>query len=537
MRALDFIEAARASGAGTLTIIRYHVLGNVLGPVFIYASSLVSVSILLASGLSFLGLGVRPPIPDWGLMLSTLRQSIYVVPCLRAPGHGDLHHLDLLQPGQRRIARGNGRTDVADAAGNPRSARPRRSTQPLLIARDLRKHFPVKGSGGKLVQAVDGVSFTVRKGETLGIVGEFGCGKSTLARLLLHLIVPDAGELVFDGDPVGSGIAVGALRRQVQMVFQRFLFLAQPAHAGPRFRRLRPLCSGQAKGRGARHRRDMLAQVGLDPDLFGPRYPHELSGGQKQRVNIARALATGPRMVILDEPVSALDKSVEAQVLNLLLALKRQLNLTYVFISHDLNVVRYLSDRVLVMYLGRVVEFGPVEAIFARPLHPYTRALLASRPSMDPAQRIEEPPITGDPPNPIDPPSGCRFHTRCPFAEGLRDRRSTARPGRARNRISRPATSRIGCRRRASHERRRGTRRGARSAGPLCRPRGDDPRRQRRQLCGASGRGAVHSRRIGFRQERDLARADAPAAAAAQGSRARCLSRPGCAGDVAAGLA
>jgi len=159
--------------------------------------------------------------------------------------------------------------------------------------------------------------------------------------------------------------------------------------------------------------------VGLDPSLFGPRYPHELSGGQKQRVNIARALATGPRMVILDEPVSALDKSVEAQVLNLLRALKRQFNLTYVFISHDLNVVQYISDRVLVMYLGRVVEIGPIDAIFERPLHPYTHALLASRPSMDPAKRIDEPPITGDPPNPIDPPSGCRFHTRCPFAEAV----------------------------------------------------------------------------------------------------------------------
>jgi peptide/nickel transport system ATP-binding protein len=178
-----------------------------------------------------------------------------------------------------------------------------------------------------------------------------------------------------------------------------------------------PFVQGKKKDEARGIARDMLGKVGLDPGLFGPRYPHELSGGQKQRVNIARALATGPRMVILDEPVSALDKSVEAQVLNLLRALKRQFNLTYVFISHDLNVVQYISDRVLVMYLGRVVEIGPIEAIFERPLHPYARALLASRPSMDPARRIEEPPITGDPPNPIDPPSGCRFHTRCPFAE------------------------------------------------------------------------------------------------------------------------
>jgi peptide/nickel transport system ATP-binding protein len=185
-----------------------------------------------------------------------------------------------------------------------------------------------------------------------------------------------------------------------------------------------PFIQGRKKAEARDIARDILGKVGLDADLFGPRYPHELSGGQKQRVNIARALATDPRMVILDEPVSALDKSVEAQVLNLLRALKRQLNLTYVFISHDLNVVRYISDRVLVMYLGRVVELGPVEAIFERPLHPYTTALLASRPSMDPARRIEEPPIVGDPPNPIDPPSGCRFRTRCPFAEAVCERTS-----------------------------------------------------------------------------------------------------------------
>jgi peptide/nickel transport system ATP-binding protein len=291
--------------------------------------------------------------------------------------------------------------------------------QPMLIARDLRKHFPVKGSGGKSVQAVDGVSFTVGKGETLGVVGESGCGKSTLARLVLHLLKPDTGELVFDGDLVGTsaGIAVDALRRQVQMVFQDSYSSLNPRMPVRDSVAFGPFVQGKKKDEARHIASDMLVKVGLDPGLFGPRYPHELSGGQKQRVNIARALATGPRMVILDEPVSALDKSVEAQVLNLLRALKRQFNLTYVFISHDLNVVQYISDRVLVMYLGRVAEIGPIEAIFERPLHPYTRALLASRPSMDPAQRIEEPPITGDPPNPIDPPSGCRFHTRCPFAE------------------------------------------------------------------------------------------------------------------------
>jgi peptide/nickel transport system ATP-binding protein len=289
--------------------------------------------------------------------------------------------------------------------------------QPLLIARELKKHFPVKGARGKFVRAVDGISFTVRKGETLGIVGESGCGKSTLARLLLHLIVPDAGELVFDGDAVGSAIAVNMLRRQVQMVFQDSYSSLNPRMPVRDSVAFGPFIQGRRKAEARDIARGILGKVGLDADLFGPRYPHELSGGQKQRVNIARALATDPRMVILDEPVSALDKSVEAQVLNLLRSLKYQLNLTYVFISHDLNVVRYISDRVLVMYLGRIVELGPVDEVFERPLHPYTKALLASRPSMDPTRRIEEPPIVGDPPNPIDPPSGCRFRTRCPFAE------------------------------------------------------------------------------------------------------------------------
>ena len=293
--------------------------------------------------------------------------------------------------------------------------------QPLLIARELKKHFPVKGSGGRSVQAVDGVSFAVRKGETLGIVGESGCGKSTLARLLLHLIRPESGELIFDGEAVGAsdGIPVDKLRRQAQIVFQDSYSSLNPRMPVRDSVAFGPFVQGKKKPAARDIAESTLRKVGLDPDLFGPRYPHELSGGQKQRVNIARALAIDPRMVILDEPVSALDKSIEAQVLNLLRALKRQFSLTYIFISHDLSVVQYISDRVLVMYLGRIVELGPVEEIFARPQHPYTRALLASRPSMDPGRRIDEPPITGDPPNPIDPPSGCRFHTRCPFAEPI----------------------------------------------------------------------------------------------------------------------
>jgi len=297
--------------------------------------------------------------------------------------------------------------------------------QPMLIARGLKKHFPI--TGGVLnrtvghVRAVDVVSFTVMKGETLGVVGESGCGKSTLARLLMHLIVPDAGELIFDGDAVGQndGLSVRDMRRLMQMVFQdsySSLNPRMPIEDSISYgKKVHGASEEEAKGAA----RELLTKVGLDPNLFGPRYPHELSGGQKQRVNIARALVLEPRVVILDEAVSALDKSVEAQVLNLLRYLKQHFNLTYVFISHDLNVVQYVSDRVLVMYLGEVVEIGPVDEIYERPKHPYTKALLASRLSMDPDDRIEEPPLVGDPPNPINPPSGCRFRTRCKFAEKI----------------------------------------------------------------------------------------------------------------------
>ncbi len=297
--------------------------------------------------------------------------------------------------------------------------------QPMLIAENLRKYFPIHG--GILqrriaeVKAVDAVSFSVMKGETLGVVGESGCGKSTLARLLMRLIEPDAGDVIFDGDPVGGmrGMSVRDLRRNMQMVFQDSSSSLNPRMPVRDSIAYGPMAHGMdtraARALGA----ELLDKVGLRAATFGSRYPHELSGGQKQRVNIARALALDPRLVILDEAVSALDKSVEAQVLNLLSELKQELGLTYVFISHDLDVVQYVSDRVLVMYLGQIVEIGPVAEIYARAHHPYTRALLNSRLSMNPAERVDEPAITGDPPNPINPPIGCRFRTRCAFAESV----------------------------------------------------------------------------------------------------------------------
>ena len=292
---------------------------------------------------------------------------------------------------------------------------------PLIAAQNLRKYFPVRGGpfglGKQFVHAVDGVSFEVAAGETLGIVGESGCGKSTLARLLVGLIAVDEGKINFEGDELGRDISHQALQKGVQMVFQDSyaslnprLTIAESIAFGPKVQWL-----DDPQGRALR----LMEKVGLEPSRFAARYPHELSGGQRQRVNIARALAMSPRVVVLDEAVSALDKSVEAQVLNLLSDLRDEFGLTYIFISHDLNVVRYISDRVLVMYLGEVVEVGPVDAIYALQAHPYTASLFASMPSMDPDRRTKEPPLAGDPPNPINPPSGCRFHTRCRFAESI----------------------------------------------------------------------------------------------------------------------
>ena len=296
--------------------------------------------------------------------------------------------------------------------------------QPLLTVRGLLKHFPLRrdllGRPTGVVRAVDGVDFDVLKGETLGVVGESGCGKSTTARLLMHLIEPGDGEIVFDGRTVGTNdLPLREFRRQVQMVFQDSYASLNPRLTIEDSIAFGPQVHGISVRESVARARDLLARVGLDPQRFAERYPHELSGGQRQRVNIARALALQPRMVILDEAVSALDKSVEAQVLNLLMDLKDEFGLTYVFISHDLNVVRYVSDRVMVMYLGQLAEIGPVERLFDAPAHPYTKALLSSMPSMDPDQRTTEPPLAGDPPNPINPPSGCRFHPRCPQAEAV----------------------------------------------------------------------------------------------------------------------
>jgi peptide/nickel transport system ATP-binding protein len=289
--------------------------------------------------------------------------------------------------------------------------------QPLLIVKQLRKHFAVRG--GQQLRAVDGVSFTVAKGETLGIVGESGCGKSTTARLIARLLPADGGEMVFDGDGVGQfgGMALKDYRRSLQMVFQDSFASLNPRMTMEDTISFGPRVHGLARAPALARAHALLDRVGLKPAQFAARYPHELSGGQRQRVNIARALAVQPRLLILDEAVAALDKSVQAQVLNLLQELKAEQGLTYIFISHDLHVVQYLCDRVMVMYLGQVVEVGPVDQIYSAARHPYTQALLSAVPSMDPARRTVRPPLAGDPPNPINPPAGCRFRDRCPHAE------------------------------------------------------------------------------------------------------------------------
>lgn len=304
---------------------------------------------------------------------------------------------------------------------------------PLLAVRDLAVHFPVTRPGGVFrqhvdtVKAVDGVTFSMRRGETLGLVGESGCGKSTTGRAVLQLLRPSAGEVIFDGEPIHSWwVKSGSrwkwdarlrnLRRRMQMIFQD-----PHASLDPRMTVesliAEPLGNfGASTASGRRDRvRELMEMVGLDP-RFLRRYPHEFSGGQRQRIGIARALALGPEFIVADEPISALDVSIQAQILNLLARLRDELHLTMLFVAHDLAAVRHVSDRIAVMYLGRIVELGPAEAIFERPRHPYTQALLSAIPLL--GEQVARPiQLQGDPPSPIDPPAGCAFHTRCPYAE------------------------------------------------------------------------------------------------------------------------
>jgi peptide/nickel transport system ATP-binding protein len=293
----------------------------------------------------------------------------------------------------------------------------------LVEARSVSKTFPGRrgllGRSLERVRAVDEVSLTIDEGETLGVVGESGCGKSTLGRLLLHLLEPSSGEVWFDGRRLADlpHRELRRLRREMQIVFQ------DPwGSLDARMRVGAIVAEGIEIHRitsGVRKRErvaELLREVGLEPD-HAARYPHEFSGGQRQRIGIARALAVGPRFVVLDEPVSALDVSVQAQVVNLLADLQKRRRLTYLFVSHDLRVVAHLSHRVAVMYLGRIVEIGPRDTLIDRPLHPYTRALLAAVPEPGGGPTPDVIPLPGDPPSPLAPPPGCAFHPRCPFAE------------------------------------------------------------------------------------------------------------------------
>ena len=293
---------------------------------------------------------------------------------------------------------------------------------PLLVVDDLHKHYPVRGGvWGRTIgtiRAVAGVSFSVMQGQTRGLVGESGCGKSTLGRALMRLEEPTAGRVSFEGRDLAHASAqqLFTLRRDIQMVFQDPYSSLNPRMTVGEIVR-EPLVVHRigSKSEQLERVRSLFETVGLAGDMLG-RYPNEFSGGQRQRIGVARALALNPKLVVADEPVSALDVSVQSQVLNLMVRLQRELGLTYIFISHDLSVVEHVSDTVAIMYLGRIVEKGPVQEIFGRPAHPYTRALIQAIPSGNPRERREAVPLEGETPSPMSPPAGCAFSSRCPYA-------------------------------------------------------------------------------------------------------------------------
>jgi oligopeptide transport system ATP-binding protein len=296
----------------------------------------------------------------------------------------------------------------------------------LLEVRNLKKYFPIRR--GLLVKrtvghirAVDGISFDVQRGETLGLVGESGCGKSTTGRTIMQVMPPTAGEILFDGHPMNrlKGAALRQMRLRLQMIFQDPYASLNPRMSVGRFIE-EPLIIHTRLSHSERNNkvRELLELVGLDP-RFGRRYPHEFSGGQRQRVGVARALALNPDFIVCDEPISALDVSVQAQVVNLLQDLQGRFGLTYLFIAHDLSMVRHISDRVVVMYLGKMMERATKHELYSHPLHPYTQALLSAVPVPNPSVDRERIILEGDVPSPANPPPGCVFNTRCPLAENI----------------------------------------------------------------------------------------------------------------------
>jgi len=318
--------------------------------------------------------------------------------------------------------------DTADTAATPRATGTASAGTPLIEVRDLVKHFPItqgiifqRQIGA--VKAVDGVSFDVLRGETLGIVGETGCGKSTTARLLVRLLDPTSGTISYEGTNISArkGDELKALHKEVQMIFQDPYSSLNPRRRvgsiiGEPF-----VIHDMYSGEGERKKRvqELMDRVGLNPEHYN-RYPHEFSGGQRQRIGVARAIALEPKVLVADEPVSALDVSIQAQVLNLLRELQREMGLTLIFIAHDLSVVRHMCDRVAVMYLGRVVEMASSDVLYATPRHPYTGALLSAVPVPDPdGSERKRQLLTGDVPSPANPPRACRFHTRCPKAQSI----------------------------------------------------------------------------------------------------------------------